>query len=182
MIEDMDFQFTTTSLNDAYEISYRHALELIEKNGGEIGEEMIKIKKLAAKVAPLEQNFQGYKLHARKAIDTKITSSDKQELELEFNGIGVVLTGRAKHEDYESKYALISDEETMNGHKINVEFYIDGELTKCMDLPLYFIERAHELFYQYEIPDGQHTLKLKITNPTDKAYLQIGDLITYEKE
>ena len=31
LIEDMDFQFTTTSLNDVYEISYRHALELIEK-------------------------------------------------------------------------------------------------------------------------------------------------------
>jgi hypothetical protein len=182
MIEDMDFQFTTTSLNDAYEISYRHALELIEKNGGDIGEEMIKIKKLTAHVAPLEQNFQGYKLGTRKAIDKKITSSDMQELEMEFEGVGVVLTGRAKHEDFENKYALISDEETMNGFKLNVEFYLDGELSKCMDVPLYFIERAHELFFQYELPEGKHKLKLKITNPTNKAFLHIGDLISYEKE
>ena len=44
LIEDMDFQHTTTSLNDAYEISYRHALELIEKHGGKIDGETIKLK------------------------------------------------------------------------------------------------------------------------------------------
>jgi hypothetical protein len=31
LIEDMDFKYTSTSLNDAYEISYRHALEMILK-------------------------------------------------------------------------------------------------------------------------------------------------------
>ena len=105
-----------------------------------------------------------------------------QELKIEFEGIGVVLTGRARNEDFEDKYALLSDEETLNGHKINVECSIDGKFVKTMNLPLYFIERAHELFFQYGLPDGKHSLKLKVTNPTDKAYLHIGDLLVYSRQ
>ena len=124
--------------------------------------------------------FEGYKLSDRKPINKEIAAKDNQEFELEFDGIGVVLTGRAMNEDQREKYALLSDEETLNGHQINVEFFIDGTLVKCMDLPLYFIERAHELFYQYELPEGKHTLKLKVTNPTDKALLHINDLLVYK--
>ena len=182
LIEDMDFQHTTTSLNDVYEISYRHALEMITKNGGEISDDEVKIKKQTAIVAPMEQNFSGYLLGEPIAINKKITKTDNQELEIEFEGIGAVLKGKVGHLDHENKYALLSDEETLNGYKLVVEFYIDDKLSKTMDLPLYFIERAHELFYQYEIPNGKHTLKMKITNPHEKVYLNISDLIVYKKE
>jgi len=180
MVENMDFQHTTTSLNDVYEISYRHALELIEKNGGIIEEETIKIKKQATVVAPLEQNFEGYKLSSRNTINKRIGANDSQEMELEFDGIGVVLTGRARHIDHDDTYALQSSEETFDNYKLKIEVFIDGNLSKTMDLPLYFIERAHELFYQYEIPNGNHTLKLKITNPNKNVYLQVGDLLVYQ--
>ncbi len=181
-VEDMDFQFTTTSLNDVYDISYRHALEMITKNGGEVGDDEVRIKNQAVTVAPFEQNFEGYVLKEPIEISKRIIKSDTQELEIEFNGIGVALKGRVGHLDFENKYALISDEETLNNYKLVVEFYLDDQLSKTMDLPLYFIERAHELFYQYEIPDGKHKLKLKITNPHEKVYLDIGNLIVYEKE
>ncbi len=36
LIEDMDFKYTTMSLNDVYEISYKQALDLIFINNGEI--------------------------------------------------------------------------------------------------------------------------------------------------
>jgi hypothetical protein len=182
LVEDMDFQFTTTSLNDVYDISYRHALEMITKNGGEVGDKEVRIKKQDISVAPLEQNFEGYVLKDPVAINKKITKSDPQEFEIEFEGIGVALKGKVGHLDFEDKYALLSDEETLNNYKLVVEFYIDGQLSKTMDLPLYFIERAHELFYQYEIPDGKHKLKLKITNPHEKVVLDIWNLIVYEKD
>jgi len=40
----MDFKYTTISLNDAYDMSYRHALEMIRRNGGEEQDEEVKIK------------------------------------------------------------------------------------------------------------------------------------------
>lgn len=182
LVEDMDFQFTTTSLNDVYEISYRHALELIAKNGGKVEEDEVRIKNQPITIAPLEQNFEGYVLKEPIDIKKRIIKKDVQEHEIEFDGIGVALKGRVGHLDFEQSYALISDEETLDNYKLVVEFYIDDQLSKTMELPLYFIERAHELFYQYEIPEGKHTLKLKITNPHEKVYLDIWDLIVYEKE
>jgi hypothetical protein len=178
-VEDMDFQFTSTSLNKVYEISFRQALEMITKNGGEVGETEVKIKKQPVAVAPLEQNWPGYKLKEPIEISKRITASDTQEFEMEFDGIGVALKGRVGNLDLENNYALISDEETLNGYKLTVEFYLDGTLSKTMDLPLYFIERAHELYYQYEIPDGHHMLKLKVLNPHEKVFLQVEDLVVY---
>ena len=182
IIEDMDFKHTNTSLNDVYEISFKHAMELILQNNGEIENDVVKIRKEPVKVAPMEQNFVGYKLSDRIAVDEKITFDKSQEFEIEFDGIGVALTGRARNEDHNDTYALISEEETLTGHKIQVEFFLDGELSKTMDLPLYFIERAHELYFQYEIPEGHHVLKLKVLNSHEKAYLQISDLITYTRK
>jgi hypothetical protein len=181
-IEDMDFQYTSTSLSEVYKISYRHALELIEKNGGVVEENLVKIKKQGVEVAPLEQSFEGYKISSRNPVGVKITSEGAQEFEVDFEGIGVVLTGRVRNMEFDNKYALISDEETIDGFKLNVEFYLDGEPSKTMSLPLYFIERAHELYYQYEIPDGPHKLSLKVTNPQENVYLQIEDMIVYSRE
>jgi len=180
-VEDMDFQFTTTSLNRVYDISYRQALELIAKNGGEVNENEVKIKKQAPVVAPLEQNWPGYKLKEPVEISKRITAKDAQEFEMEFDGIGVALKGRVGNMDQENNYALIADEETLNNSSLTVEFYLDGALSKTMDLPLYFIERANELYFQYEIPDGPHKLKLLVTNPKEKVYLEINDAIVYTK-
>ena len=36
--EDIDFAYTTTSLNETYQMSYSHALEMIERGGGKAGE------------------------------------------------------------------------------------------------------------------------------------------------
>lgn len=35
-IEDMDFKYTTMSLNKVYAISYKHALATIKRNGGSV--------------------------------------------------------------------------------------------------------------------------------------------------
>lgn len=180
-IEDMDFMYTTTSLNDVYDISYKHALVIIEKNGGEVSESEVKIKIQHPKIAPLEQSFPGYALVDKLVIDKKITFNDSQELDLEFIGIGFVLKGRARHIDFDDRYALISDEETLNDYRINVEFVIDNGQPILMELPISFIERAHEIFYQYELPEGEHNVKMKILNPNKKVYLDVQNMITYQK-
>ena len=81
----------------------RATIELVEKNGGEIEGESVRIKKETVTVAPLEQNFEGYAISERRSVDQRITATDAQEMEIEFEGIGVVLTGRAKNLDFEDK-------------------------------------------------------------------------------
>ena len=74
-------------MNDAYEISYKHALELIEINGGEVTEKHVNIKKEEAKEAPLEQSFEGYQIHERRSIDKKISYNDDQHLTTNFEWV-----------------------------------------------------------------------------------------------
>ncbi|MEA1897494.1 MAG: ADP-ribosylglycohydrolase family protein [Bacteroidota bacterium] len=182
LIEDMNFQNISTSLNDVYEISYRHALEVIAENGGQVTESEVNIKLQEPVIAPLEQNYTGYELGDEIKINKRFTSKDPQELEVEFEGVGAVLTGRVRHIDFDDTYALISDEETLNNYKLIAEFYIDGELSKTMELPLSFVERTFPIFFQYELPEGKHTLKMKITNPHEKVYLQLWNMVVYKKK
>jgi len=178
-IEDMNFDFTDISLNKAYEISTRHALEIIERNGGRIEGEEVYIPKQIPKTVPLEQNFSGFKFLERRTIETEMTEGSA---EMEFTGNGVVLTGKVGNADHRDTWILLSADETLNNYVMQVNIYIDGELTRTQDLPLYFITRNHELYYNYKIEPGDHQLKLEIVNPHPKAYLIIWDIITYEIE
>ena len=60
---------------------------------------------------------------------------DKQEIDIKFNGIGIVLRGESRNLDKEidSKYAMIEKNETLNNFSYEVEFRIDGELIKTMN-------------------------------------------------
>jgi hypothetical protein len=181
-VEDMDFQHTTTSLNDAYEISFNHALQMIERNGGSISEEEVEIKLQTPEVAPFEQSFPGYILNDPIEVGERFTMEGKQELEIEFEGVGIVVKGKVGNLDFENKYAMESEEETVNNYKLLVDFSIDDQEPQRTELPVWFIERAHELFYRYELEPGKHTLKMNIINAQEKIYLDVWNLITYIKE
>lgn len=181
-VEDMNFKHTNTSLNKVYDISLKHAEELILRNGGEVTNENVKIKIQKAKTAKLEQSFPGYELNEKIEINKKIGFKDKQEFKIEFEGIGIVVKGRVRNKDFENKYALISKEETLNNYQLEIDYIIDGKLSRTMKTPIYFIERAHELFYQYELDPGNHTLIMKIKNPNKKVRLDLTNLITYKRK
>ncbi|MHA7831661.1 MAG: ADP-ribosylglycohydrolase family protein [Flagellimonas sp.] len=180
-IEHMDFMHTKTSLKEVYDISFRHALLSIKEHGGTIGPDEVKIKLQSPVTAPLEQNFIGYFPHKRVSVNKELSMEGNLSLELDFAGIGVVLTGKAGNKHYRTKYALETDEETLGGYIMEVDFFLDGDLIKTMHLPLQFLERSYEVFFQYELDPGPHHLKLVVKNPLEDAYLEINDIITYKK-
>jgi hypothetical protein len=58
-IEDMNFKYTSTSLNKVYELSYRHALENIRRQGGNIKEDLITIPQQVPIAVREEVSFPG---------------------------------------------------------------------------------------------------------------------------
>lgn len=180
-VEDLDFKYTTVSLNDVYDLSYRHALAMIERNGGKIEGDQIKIHVQDAEPVPLEQNFTGYTLSKSQEIDKVIKSGDPQEFNFSFNGAGIVLRGKVGNLLRKDDYALEGPDETLDDYKLDTEFYIDGQLVKTSPQPLAFKERNPELFFAYELPSGDHELKMKILNPNPNAYLQIFNALIYNK-
>src|SRR5690606_27207263 len=97
-VEDMDFRYTTMSLNDVYETGAKHALETLEKNGAKIDGENIEIQYQEIKPVALEIAFEGHYPVSREATN-KILDEKSSEMEFDFTGIGFVLGGYVKKLD-----------------------------------------------------------------------------------
>jgi len=161
-VEDMDFKYTTMSLNDTYDMSFRQALQVIQRNGGQIGDNDVTIEVQKPVAVKLEVGFEGHYPAKRTRLSTKFSN----ETSFEFEGIGFVTTGSIqKHGDEDETY--------------EVEMYIDGKLVETSKLPTNYTIRKDPLFWKYQLPNGKHTVRLKVLNPSYKAYIQLGDLIVY---
>lgn len=161
-VEPIDFKYTKISLNDAYALSFKHALEVIKQNGGKVDDDEVTIKVQSPKAVPLEVAFEGHYPKAEVQFDEEAAG----EISFEFEGIGFVITGEASAKD-EADYVF------------EAEMYIDGELVEKVRLPTAENERRFYLFWRYQLPMGAHTVRLKVLNPTDKARLYLEYAITY---
>lgn len=164
-IEDMDFKYTAMSLSKVYEISYRHALLNIEKNGGKINEDKISIKVQQPKPVKFEKSFPGcYPVAKTNAV----WSANKDEFSFDFEGTGFVVKGDAVNwKDIATKYIYTT------------ELYIDGILTESPTLPAAREARRYDLCWKYNLPKGKHTVKLKIVNPVPGQHFDVRDIVIY---
>jgi len=147
--EDIKFKYTTISLNDAYEMGYRHALENILKNGGSINGN--KITARVQKPAPVkwEKSFPGLFPREKKKVSW---SAATNEISFDYEGTGFVLKGEtAKWEDH-------------SNFVIHAELYVDGKKEETFFLPASFTIRRHELCWKYDLPEGKHTVMVKFLN------------------
>src|SRR5690606_17271063 len=90
-VEPMDFKYTTISLNDVYDMSFRHALEMIERNGGKAEGDRVTISVQKVQPVPLEQSFVGHFPVREIDLGTRL----RNETTFEFEGIGFAVNGYA---------------------------------------------------------------------------------------
>ena len=89
--EDINFKYTTISLNKVYELSYKHALQMIKQNGGNEEGNNVIIKTQTPAAVRFEKCFEGLKpLHKISLWKENATS-----LDFDFTGKGIVLKGEA---------------------------------------------------------------------------------------
>lgn len=157
-VEDMDFAYTTISLNKAYQMSFDQALQVIERNGGKIEGEKVIIKTQQPAPVRYEKSFDGVYPVEIVSLGGGYGQEGKAINEIgdfTFEGTGVIFSGSVKAKD-ENYVAL-------------VEAYIDGQLIETAKLPASYRARRHELFWKYELPKGKHTVTFKWLNPKDGA-------------
>lgn len=190
-IENDNFEGTDVSLAKAYGWSFKHALGVIEKQGGKtIGEE---VTIPLAKPVPVafEQNFEKMFLVERSKIDKSFTD----EITFEFTGNGYLLYGnmvkRAKIDpDYIDRISKRTyGSETLGLAELNdpyvaiMHVYTDGAVSDTLSLPMMNTARRLEPSWNYQMPEGNHTIKLKWINPNPGYEYRINDMIVYsEKE
>lgn len=163
-IEDIDFKYTTMSLNKVYDISYNQAVEMIKRHGGTVKDDEITIT--VQKPAPVrfEKSFEGLSLKKKVTFKRRISDS----VQLSFNGSAFVLLGEAvKNNNQKPDYVLSAD------------IYIDGKKVKNVNFPTNFTDRRFDLFWDYKLSDQKHDIKIIINNPKQGYLLRSTSYIVY---
>jgi len=167
--EDIPFKYTTMSLNDVYQMSLKHALQVIQRNGGKTHGEQVTIAVETPKPVRLEQGFVGHYPVQLREIHQELTS----EYTFDFDGIGFVLSGEARARSTNDK---------PDSFAFEAEVYLDGRLTETVKLPASFIHRRYDLFWKYQLPKGKHTVRVKLLNPDEKHLVRMTKLLTFNDE
>ncbi|MBD3265845.1 ADP-ribosylglycohydrolase family protein [bacterium] len=162
-VEPIDFKYTEISLNDAYELSYKHALKVIQRHGGSIADETATIQVQKPKPVKLEKNFEGHFPIERKRVKAEFT----KEFAFDFEGVGFVVDGGSVRKQGASDVVL------------EVDMQIDGKTVETTKLPSNRVIRKNTLFWRYQLPMGLHKVKLVVKNPTKKARIQFDEIIIY---
>jgi hypothetical protein len=173
-VEPMNFKYTEISLNKAYDMSFRHALEVIKQNGGSVEGDEVTIVLQDPKPVRLEVGFKDHHPVERRPLLGSGAGrfggvSITDEHEFEFEGVGFAFTGGAQKKGEED-------------YTFEVEMYIDDILVETTKLPTNYHDRKPTPFWKYQLERGKHKIKLKVLNPTDQATLSVNNLIVYDNK
>jgi ADP-ribosylglycohydrolase len=188
-IEKDNFESTDVSLEKAYGWSFKHALELIQSKGGKTDGEEVTIPLEKPLAVAFEQNFEKTFPIDRNKIDKSFTD----EITLEFTGNGYLLYGNmvkrskidADYIDRISKRTYGSEPlglaELKDTYVAKMHVYTDGVVTDTLSLPMMNTARRLEPSWNYQMPEGKHTIKLKWINPDAGYEYRINDMIVYSE-
>jgi len=160
-VEDIDFAYTTISLNKAYRMGFRQALQVIERNGGVINGDEVTIACQQPLPVRYEKAFEGMYPIKKEGIHKPIADVG----EYTFEGTGIVFKGHVQSKD--------------DVYVARAEMYIDGQLVETANLPASYTTRRHELFWKYQLPKGKHTVTFKWLNPVNNASVNFGETLIY---
>ena len=161
--EDVKFAYTNSSLNDTYRMSYSHALQLIEREGGKVSADKIVIKCQQPEAVRLEQSFPNLKPRERVNIRKSLTEPSTFEAEC----AGLLICGEVKSAD--------------KSYIAEVEITIDGKTKEIVKMPANWTIRRFEVYHNFELAAGHHTVQMRWLNPTKEATLNVYDVLLLDK-
>jgi hypothetical protein len=162
--ENIDFKYTTMSLNKVYQIGLKHALQNIIKQGGSQNGNEVTIKTEPVATVKFEQGFTGLE----KVKELKLGAWDKKDISFTFEGIALVIKGNAGKKKNE-----------LPEKDILVKLSIDGK-TETLVLPTNFQGRKHDIYWNYDLPKGKHEVRLEVIDPDPDYRLDVPGVFYYQ--
>jgi len=167
-VEDMDFKYTTMSLNDVYKIGTKHALEMLKRNGAVFHHDTIEIP--YEKIVPVrtEQGFTDHYPKERISLHQELSASNP-EITVTFTGKGFVLTGgvnKMKGKDVADKV-------------FHLEIVLDNNPPVKFSMPSTFAQRRNDIFWKYRLSEQSHTIRIRLLNPDTHYTIKVNDLLVY---
>jgi hypothetical protein len=168
-VEDLKFPFSELTLNQVYDLSYKHAVQQIEQNGGEINKENIILKIQEPEKLRFEQSFEG--IYPVKELLVRTDHLDNN-ITIDFEGTGIVVLGNVK-----SQCSI-----TKSDYTALLEIYIDGVKTDSFPMPYDYIVRKYDIYHNYDIPKGKHHLEVKWVNRNPDFRIYFKSYVVYDDE
>ncbi len=172
-VEHINFIYTDMSLLDVYEAGYNHALEMIERNGGKVLDDKVEIKYQKVEPVRFEESFAG--LYPVKRIMTnpwtdlwRGVGPERKEFIQSFTGSAVVVNGRVG-----------IDRPGLPDYDLTIDVYINNEFAETVMMPTNFIRRKHEVYWNYDLSESDHEIKLIPRDFPDGYYLAVNAVIVY---
>lgn len=165
-VEDINFPYLQLSLNQVYELSYKHALQMVEQQGGVVTNDAVTITVQKPQTLPLEQSYEGL----YPASELLVRKDHLEEpIVIDFTGNGVVVLGNVKSVCgvSQSNYVALLD------------IYIDGTKTEQIKMPFDYILRKYDIYHKYLLPQGNHKLEIIWVNPDPDFRIYHKSYITY---
>lgn len=162
--ESRKFSYTNLSLSSVYEVGFRHALDNIVRNGGNVAGEQVSIPVQEVEAVRFEESFTGH--YPSERLPVGQVSSEK--ISFDFTGNGFVLTGHVEKTRKEAEDI-----------PVHASLYVDGRLVEEANLPVINSHRRTDLFWRYQLPEGAHRVQIKMTSPHPDYIMKASELITY---
>ena len=188
-IEPLDFEGTTMSLAKAYDMSYRHATEMIKLAGGKAESNKIVIPFSEPVAVAFEQNFEKTFPTFRDRFDKSFTD----ELSYDFVGNGYIFYGNlVKNSKIDKNYIdrvskrvgseVFGLAEPDDPYIAELDIYIDGKLDEHVKLPMKNTSRRLEPAWKYQLAEGNHNVRIKWINPKPGYEIRINDIMVYSEK
>jgi hypothetical protein len=165
-VEDINFVYTEMSLNRVYEVGTKHAIEMIKRNGGSEEGDMLTIKYQEPVTVPLEVGFEGIYPTARKNLNTRIGKSNAS-FSFEMTGCGFVITGDARKDGQRPDTDLL------------IDLFINNQFAETIKMPTNSLVRRLEVAWNYDLPEGNHVVRLEARDIPEGYHVQVGDVLLY---
>lgn len=174
-VEGRNFSHFDLSLLDAYDMSFRHALQMIERNGGRVTDEIVEIKYQKVKPVRYEVSFEGLYPAERIAHDgwprpRKRLNNESTEYTNSFTGAGFLIGGEASKTN-----------NNLPDRDLKVDVYVNGEFVETVTLPTESRRRKLDVYWNFDLPEEKHEVRL-VTNDIPQGYqVNISQLIVYSR-
>lgn len=163
-VSDIPFSHTTYSLNTIYQIGFNHAKDVICRNGGKIdnGNAFILFQKPHA--VRFEESFKDLTVSSKEDINKILPPTGT----FDFIGNGIVVKGYIRGE-YDYMYDA------------NISVELNGKAIDSISLPFDARKRKNEIFFTYELPEGNNRINWIWTNPKKGVEVFITEVILYKQ-
>jgi len=166
-VEDVLFPYSSLTLNQIYDLSYKHAIQLIGQNGGAISNDSIVLKVQKPLLLPFEQSFEG--MYPTKELLIRKDYLD-ENITIDFVGNGIVVLGNVK-----SQCSLATSD-----YVAILDVYIDGIKTEQVKMPYDYIIRKYDIYHKYLLQSGNHKIEIKWVNENPDFRIYLKSYVVYD--